>query len=230
MLSDSVRLFVGTSGWLYDWNKERTLDWYVRESGLNAVELNASFYRFPFPNQVKHWAYAGKDLKWSVKVNRLITHQYKLGKNCYGTLGKFMNLFKPMESMISYYLFQMPPSITPNILDNAEKLLSEFPIAEKFALEPRSEQWFNAETYAAMRKLGITFVSTDSPIGSTIERTSENIYMRMHGRKAWYSYRYSEKELAEMRNRIAALKPRSAFVFFNNDHNMLGNARTMLGL
>ncbi len=222
-----MKLFVGTSGWLYDWNKEGTLDWYVRESGLNAVELNASFYRFPFPNQVKHWADAGKSMAWSIKVNRLITHQYKLSSSCYGTLGKFLNLFKPLDGIINYYLFQLPSFVTPSVLANVEKLLNEFPIADKFAIEPRSEQWFNAETYSAIRKLGVTFVSTDSPLGSTIEKTSTNIYLRMHGRASWYNYKYSGKELASVYTRIAALKPKNAFIFFNNDHSMLQNAREM---
>ena len=38
-------IFVGTSGWLYDWNLGSSLDWYAEFSGLNAVELNASFYK-----------------------------------------------------------------------------------------------------------------------------------------------------------------------------------------
>jgi uncharacterized protein YecE (DUF72 family) len=29
---------------------------YVTNSELNAVELNASFYRFPFPTMVKSWS------------------------------------------------------------------------------------------------------------------------------------------------------------------------------
>ena len=37
-----LRVYVGTSGWAYFWNPDG-LDWYVRNSGLNAVELNASF-------------------------------------------------------------------------------------------------------------------------------------------------------------------------------------------
>ncbi len=223
-----MKLLVGTSGWLYDWNKEGTLDWYVNESGLNAVELNASFYRFPFPGQVKHWANVGNNLAWSIKVNRLITHQYKLSGNCYSTLGKFLNLFKPMESIISYYLFQLPAFVTPNALENVEKLLDEFPIADKFAIEPRSTQWFNSKTYSAIRKLGVTFVSTDSPLGSTIEKTSADIYLRMHGRASWYNYKYSKKELADTYSKIVALNPKNAFIFFNNDHSMLQNARELL--
>jgi len=51
-----LKALVGTSGWLYDWNEGGDLRWYVENSGLNAIELNASFYRFPFPSQVKGWS------------------------------------------------------------------------------------------------------------------------------------------------------------------------------
>ncbi|MGC9099052.1 MAG: DUF72 domain-containing protein [Candidatus Micrarchaeia archaeon] len=225
-----MELYVGTSGWLYSWNEGRSLDWYVASSGLNAVELNASFYRFPYPNQVKHWASIGKDLAWSIKVNRLITHQYKLSKNSYGTLKKFFNLFSPLEKSISYYLFQLPPSVTPNIIGNVEDLLKHFPIKEKFALEARSDAWLNEEVYKKLSEIGVTFVSIDAPFAKVIKKTSDNIYLRLHGRKSWYSYNYSEKELAEVLSMIKGEKPRKAFVFFNNNHDMLSNARKMLEL
>ncbi|MEM4399353.1 MAG: DUF72 domain-containing protein [Candidatus Nitrosocaldus sp.] len=69
--------FIGTSGWFYPWNPDGSLDWFVRFSGLNAVELNMSFYRFPSPNMVRSWAAKGKALRWAIKVNRLITHTYR---------------------------------------------------------------------------------------------------------------------------------------------------------
>jgi uncharacterized protein YecE (DUF72 family) len=47
-----MKVLVETSGWFYDWYDDGTLDWHVERSGLNVVELNASFYRFPFPNMV----------------------------------------------------------------------------------------------------------------------------------------------------------------------------------
>ncbi|MEM1508337.1 MAG: DUF72 domain-containing protein [Thermofilaceae archaeon] len=58
-----VKIYVGTSGWLYGWNEGGGLEWYVSHSGLNAIELNASFYRFPFPAQVKSWVKRGGRLK-----------------------------------------------------------------------------------------------------------------------------------------------------------------------
>jgi uncharacterized protein YecE (DUF72 family) len=58
--------------------------------------------------------------------------------------------------------------------------------------------------------------------------TCGSVYVRMHGRTSWYSYNYSDKELREVVKRIADVKPKKAYVFFNNDHDMLVNARKML--
>jgi uncharacterized protein YecE (DUF72 family) len=48
-----MKVFVGTSGWYYEWNVDKTLDWYIANSGLNGIKLNASFYHFLFPNIFK---------------------------------------------------------------------------------------------------------------------------------------------------------------------------------
>jgi uncharacterized protein YecE (DUF72 family) len=75
--------FVGTSGWFYSWNPEGSFDWFVTHSGLNAVELNMSFYRYPYPNMVRGWALKGRVLRWSIKVHRLITYTFKLNEKAY---------------------------------------------------------------------------------------------------------------------------------------------------
>ena len=68
------KLYAGTSGWSYPWNPDG-LEWYI-DAGLNAVELNSSFYRFPYRNSIASWKRKteGKDFRWSIKVNRSITH------------------------------------------------------------------------------------------------------------------------------------------------------------
>lgn len=49
----------------------------------------------------------------------------------------------------------------------------------------------------------------------------------MHGRGEWYSHDYSEEELRETAACIRDATPGKVYVFFNNDHTMLGNARRM---
>jgi uncharacterized protein YecE (DUF72 family) len=223
--------FVGTSGWYYGWNAERSLDWFVANSGLNAVELNASFYRFPFPNMVKSWAKKGAELRWSVKVNRLITHRYKFSENASQAWQKFRDLFTPLDAHVDFYLFQLHPRITPESAPAIGEFAEKTGLQKRFALEVRNQEWFRDEWVRWASKLGITWVSVDSPdFPLTVENTDGLVYERMHGRTAWYSHYYSDTELREVAGKIVEANPEKAYVFFNNDTAMLVNGRKMLEL
>ena len=226
-----MKLFVGTSGWYYSWNEDRNFDWFVANSGLNAVELNASFYRFPFPNMVKSWARKGKGLRWAIKVNRLITHRLKFSQSAYQSWKKFENLFKPLEPNIDFYLFQLPPSMTPKSASLIESFIKKTELNERFALEVRNLKWFDKRWIDWASDLGITWVSVDSPdFPLDVFNTSGLIYERMHGRTVWYAHLYSDEELKEVAEKILNAKPEKAYVFFNNDHAMLVNSRRMLNM
>ncbi len=227
-----MEVYIGTSGWLYDWNVEGTLNWYLKFSGLNAVELNASFYRFPYPNQVIGWSKRMKlkSIRWSVKVYRGITHFQKLNVNALNTWRKFYELFKPLDTYIDFYLFQMPPNFKMNN-KNIEKLyrfVKTINLGSRFAIEFRDSSWLNNESVEICKKLNITLVSIDAPIGRWIVTSNEIIYLRLHGKDTWYSYDYSYDELNEIADNIIELKPKMLYIFFNNDHWMLENAKTML--
>ena len=148
-----MKIFVGTSGWFYDWNPDG-LDWYIKNSGLNSVELNASFYRFPFKNQIKSWS--KKNIIWSIKVNKTITHLYKLSEKSYPVWEKFYNLFSEMENKIRFYLFQMPPNFKK--LENVEKFLEKYKINEKFAIEFRNNEILNKNIEEWARELNLSLI------------------------------------------------------------------------
>lgn len=223
------RIFIGTSGWLYDWNLDGSLDWYVKYSNLNAVELNASFYRFPFRNQVISWSRKSKNLRWVIKVHRSITHYRKLSKESYSIWLKFYNLFSPLDPYIDFYLFQLPPSYVKNDR-NIEKLKlfsRKTGLKQRFAVEFRHKSWFNNETIKFCKDLGVTVVSIDSPLGTWITKSNSAVYLRIHGRETWYAYDYEYNELFEVAKKIADLAPERIYVFFNNNHWMLKNAKIM---
>ena len=223
-----MQSFVGTSGWLYSWNKEGTLDWYVQNSGLNAVELNASFYRFPFPNQVKGWSLRAGSLAWVVKVNRLVTHIHMLNESAEAIYAKFLDFFKPLDSRIALYLLQMPPHFTTNMKERFEEFARKFN-DKKIAVEFRHESWYNFD-FSKLDFKGVV-VSPDSPeISRQVWLKNGTVYLRFHGRRSWYSYNYSKQELGEMAEKAKALRPSRIFAFFNNNHDMLGNARVFAQL
>ena len=224
----NMEVFVGTSGWSYGWNKGGNLDWYLRNSCLNAVELNAGFYRFPYHNQIAGWARKGAELRWCIKVHRFITHQYKFNETARDIWKRFLDLFSPLDPSIDYYLFQAPPSMS-----NSERLLQFFdglPLLKKCVLEIRNRSLILDNTACGKLQEFLPLVSVDSP--DTMNRIfgGNLIYMRMHGRADWYSHDYTQQELEETAAMIQRTGAENVYLFFNNDHSMLENAQRMRGL
>jgi len=232
-----MRIYTGTSGWAYSWNPNG-FEWYVKNSKLNSVELNASFYRFPFPNQIRSWASKTRkynpQMRWSIKVNRFVTHVFKFSKRAFSTWKKFEKLFKPLERNIDFFLFQLPPILTPNSAERIAKFFEKTELNEKFALEWRNPKWFSREWVKWAENLGLTLVSVDAPDFTNLPRkiycTNGLIYLRMHGRSDWYSHDYSETELKEIKEKIERKKFEKAYVYFNNNTHMLINAQKFFRL
>ena len=231
-----MRFYIGTSGWNYFWNEGQNLLWYVKNTPFNAVELNASFYRFPYPNQVKSWAKVGSSLKWSVKVNQAITHRYKLSEKALGIFEKFRNLFTPMEEkgLIDFYLFQMPPMFRPTDrnIEKVRMFANETALGEKFAIEFRHTNWFEERWVSWAQRLGITFVSVDAPeFVAKVYKSCSKIYLRLHGRAAWYHHIYTKEELLELINKIMKYdNTDSVYIFLNNNHGMLPAGELLIAI
>lgn len=208
------------------------MSWYVEHSGLNAVELNASFYRFPFPAQVKSWSVRGSNLRWSVKVHRSITHVRRMAPPSFDVWGRFKGRFAPLDHLIDFYLFQLPPSFAAT--GEAEERLRRFArlagLGWRMAVELRHESWFDGRGLELCKELGATFVSIDAPIGAHVGSSNGIVYLRLHGRAAWYAHDYSGEELRELAKAVLELSPRRVYAFFNNNHWMLEDARAMLAL
>lgn len=230
----ALEIYVGTSGWQYDWNPDG-FEWFARHSGLNAVELNASFYRYPFRSQVEGWRRRSPSfLRWSIKVHRLITHVYRLAGKAYDRWVSFKELFKPLDDLTDFYLFQLPPSIRPtsSFLDRLEAFIREVGLGPRMALEWRHLDWFQQRWAEWCTKREVTVVSVDSPeVACAIYPSAAGVvYLRMHGRSAWYAHEYSLEELEEVLDKLSEAKASKAYVFFNNNHDMLHNARELLSL
>jgi len=220
-----MEVFVGTSGWAYDWNEGGNLDWYASRSGLNAVELNASFYRFPFKNQILGWSRRGHGLSWSVKVHRGVTHTHRFNREAFELWEKFHEAFAPLDPNTRFYLFQAHPAFT-----DAESLVTfanTCGLGDRFALEVRNPGLLMDDGLCRKLQGHVTLVSVDSPSARNRIFPGETIYLRMHGRSNWYSHDYTDWELEETAGMVRDLSPGRVYVFFNNNHAMLENARVM---
>src|SRR5690348_2356631 len=129
-------LRIGTSGYTYSWNKGKPtpFEWYINQ-GFNSIEINGSFYRFPLASSIMNWQKhtSKKDLTFSIKVHRSITHYNKLKQpRSIELLERFCKLFEPMEDKIDFWLFQMPANFKlselnlrriESFFDNVKKLV-----------------------------------------------------------------------------------------------------------
>jgi len=226
-----LKLYVGTSGWVYDWNPDG-LAWYVQNSGFNAIELNMSFYSFPKRSMVAKWLEESGKLRWAVKVHRSITHIRRLNEKAVPLWEKFREAFVPLEGRIDFYLFQLPPSAA--FTGEMKERLRRFSgLCDKIAVEPRHPSWFSEQAVSFFRENCIYFVTPDSPLFEGLPEIGVvnicgAVYVRMHGRLAWYNYGYLDEELLEVAGKIVESEPERAYIFFNNNHDMLGDGRRII--
>lgn len=121
-------------------------------------------------------------------------------------------------------------------LDQLVARFGEYPLV----LEVRHESWNRPETLRWLAALGVGLCNIDQPLlGRAIRpaarATSTIGYVRLHGRnyKQWfgetnvrdrYDYLYSEKELAQWKDRVAEVSEQTATTYVVANNHNLGKA------
>lgn len=223
-----MEILVGTTGWSnHLWNPNG-LPWYVEHSGLNAIELNMSFYHLPTAAQVEEWAEHGPCLLWSIKVPRTVTHFFRFNHVAMERFLEFRELFAPLDPHVGYYLFQLPPNAHPTLRDEIEQFFVASKLGSRFALELKNSKWFTESTVAWAKRLGITLVSADAPmVPRDIFCVDKTVYLRLHGRSDWFEHHYSRKELSSIAEKIKNSGAERVVAFLNNQTAQLKNARAL---
>ncbi len=229
---------VGTSGWTYDhWKgcfypeglaKKHWFDFYA--STFSAVEVNATFYRAFKDQTYLNWRQrAPQGFGYELKAPKIITHRKYL-LEVKEDIAAFCRSGALLEDRLEMILLQVAPG-TPYDLDRLKDALLAFPDPTKVAVEFRKPQWLNPEVESLLRGIGVTFCNVDSPRQRLSEvLTSDRAYLRLHGRKRWYSHDYSTSELDESADLARKLAKRGAsriYVFFNNDFEGYAPANAM---
>ena len=206
---------------------------YQEEFGL--VEIQQTFYQPPRPETAARWrAAAPPAFEFTLKAWQLITHPptsptYRrlarpvppAEKELYGFFRPTAELFSAWEETASIarelsagiVVFQCPASFTPvaeHLADMGRFFANTERYGLRFAWEPRGE--WPAEL---IRELcaGLDLIHCVDPfVAEPLAGTPA--YLRLHG-KGGYGYRYTDKELAWLAEKVLALE-RPAYVLFNN--------------
>jgi uncharacterized protein YecE (DUF72 family) len=242
-------IVIGTSGYSFpDWigpfyppgtRSSRLLPFYARH--FPAVEVNASFYRMPEPRMLEHMAaLTPAGFRFVVKLNRAMTHEASLDPALYR---EFVAALQPLKDAGKYdgLLAQFPWKFddTPDhrgYLTALRERLGDEPLFAEF----RHDSWAGPDLEPLLRSRRIGFCAVDEPrlpglMPPVVVRTTEDAYIRFHGRNAstwWarsepgsrtqlrYDYSYTPAELQDWVRRVAELaeQARRTYLFFNNCH------------
>lgn len=221
---------VGTSGWVYGGWRERFypkglaqrhwLPYYAEH--FNTVELNATTYRLPKPEQVRAWCDAvPSDFRYTVKLSRLITHRRDLPAR----LDEFIaNYFERAECFerekLAQILVQFPPYLERDD-DRLAAFLDKLPVQYRYVVEFRNATWFVPEVRKILEGRGIAFCIHDYPklkVPSWVT-SPELAYVRLHGYTGLYVGSYPRRVLRRWAARLKELETPASdvYVYFNND-------------
>lgn len=200
-------ILIGTSGYDYpewkgvfypeDLKRKDFLLYY--STVFNALELNSSFYNMPTAERLSSFYDRSEGrLNFSVKANRLLTHEVGLGWQV--AAADFKLALNPLmqKDVLSAILFQFPQSFhyTKENRIYLAKLISEF---EGFpvVIEFRHSEWIRESVFEGLQKRNASIAFCDMPQlknlpDGTLTKTpfiGSNAYIRLHGRNknAWYN-------------------------------------------
>jgi uncharacterized protein YecE (DUF72 family) len=231
-------LNVGCSGWFYwkwrgvfypaDMPTRKWFDHYAAQ--FDTVEINASFYSWPTVANVKAWKRQPREraFTYTVKVCELITHvkQFKGTKTLVKDFGLIADL---LGERMGCFLFQLPPSYR-YAKPRLKSILSQLDPARRNVVEFRHKSWWNETVYKAFREFGAIFCSCSGPkLPNDLIKTSDDVYLRMHGPERWYRHDFGRNELRVWADKVMASGAKRVWIYFNNDNDAyaIANAKTM---
>lgn len=245
----AAEILVGTSGWHYnhwlglfyppDVKGYKELTYHAQH--FNTVENNSSFYRVASEPTYKTWGRMTPErYKFSIKLNKLITHTHRLEVNdeVREKVAYILSSTQVLGNKLGAILIQLPASFRLDV--NRLKVFLEFFTAEvralphnfDIAIEFRNKYWFIDDVYALLQSHNVALVAGQSSRWPGVRRiTADVAYIRMHGPDRLFSSSYSTEQLSEWAEYIKHISPKTkrVYVYFNNDYHgyALENAKKL---
>lgn len=220
---------IGTSGWVYKHWQNRFYPpalsqkkWLSHYSAhFNTVEINSTFYRLQTKHTFEKWfGDVTDDFVYAVKASRYITHVKRLNIDSV-PIDRMLDAATGLRNKLGPVLFQLPPNLKYD-RGKLRSFLELLPSGYRFVVEPRNDSWFSDDALDILKETGVCLCFTSSPeFPARMERTSDFIFLRMHGSKILYGSNYGDSELSAWAEKIKEWSQQGldCFVYFNNDAN-----------
>ncbi len=222
-----MKCYVGCSGWQYghwkglfypeDLPRKSWLGFYTQH--FNTVEINSTFYHFTKEKTFQKWYDSTpENFMFSVKANRMITHNKKL-VGVEELVKEFYKNVSALKEKLGCILWQLPPSIhMDRDLEKVKNFLDLLDRNFRNVIEFRHKSWFCEEAYDMLRGKNVAFCCVSAPrLPDDIVSTASFMYVRFHGKNQWYRYNYDHEELRHYAEAMRAEKVDEIFCYFNND-------------
>lgn len=191
-------------------------------TGLNAVEINSSFYRPHRAATYARWASSvPTDFRFSVKVPKQITHERRL-RDASDAVAAFVTAVQSLGDRLGCLLVQLPPSLAFDaVVAESFFVHLRHAFAGPVVCEPRHGSWFSAEAEVLLRMHEVGRVAADPAphAGAAQPSASDRIrYYRLHGSPQMYYSSYDMAFLAELatRFRSASESAEETWCIFDN--------------
>ena len=206
---------IGTAGWSIPRGEQphfpgegSHLERYARV--FRAAEINSTFHRPHRESTFARWAASvPSTFRFSVKLPRTITHGAKL-QGAEALIEAFVADLTPLGEHLGCLLVQLPPSLQldPRVARAflaCMRSVHDGPIA----LEPRHASWFTAAAERILVKFEVARVAADPPradAGLEPGGWPGLAYFRLHGSPRVYYSSYEDDFLAQVAERLEALR------------------------
>ncbi len=136
------------------WNKTDLKGFYPRgtkdeltyyATQFNSIELNATFYGMPSPEQVTTWAEkTPADFKFFPKITNTVSHFRRL-KEITDVVTQYVTSVQNFGQKLGMVFLQLHDNFKPKDFDRLEKFVHDWPQEIPLAIELRNSEWFSDE-------------------------------------------------------------------------------------
>lgn len=153
------------------------------------------------------WSYPG----WKERF-------YPAGLSSKDWLEFYARHFRTVEINMTFYRFQLPPSIGRD-LPLLEDFVSTLSPGYRNVIEFRHESWHEDKVFDLLRSRNIIFcIVSSQKVPRVFLETADIAYVRFHGLTGGHRYEYSDQELEEWASEIRKLSSKDCYIYFNNDY------------
>ena len=148
--SKDFNVYVGCA----KWNKTDLKGFYPRgtkdeltyySTQFNSIELNATFYSMPSPEQVTTWKdKTPDDFKFFPKITNTVSH-YKRLLNTTEAVTSFATSVLNFDEKLGMVFLQLHDNFKPKDYERLGKFIQDWPKEVPLAVELRNEEWFADE-------------------------------------------------------------------------------------